>query len=292
MKSADHQVGDASLWHCGPHCFRLRRRVLVMGIVNVTTDSFSDGGLYFQEDQAVEQALQLVGDGADILDIGGESTRPGADPVPLQVELDRVVPVIRRLARETDIPISVDTCKAEVAREALAAGAVIINDVTALRGDPAMEEIAARSEAGIVLMHMIGTPRTMQHNPQYVDVVREVAQFLQERLLRAEAAGISRVRIALDPGIGFGKTFEHNLQLHRRMHELTALGRPLLVGPSRKAFIGKLLDLPVEQRVEGTAAAVALAIAAGARIIRVHDVRQMTRVAKVALALSPGMADE
>ncbi|MCL5269051.1 MAG: dihydropteroate synthase [bacterium] len=287
-ESSNGLSGDCWLWRCGGRQFDLARRVLVMGIVNVTPDSFSDGGRFAGVEPAVAHGRQLAAEGADILDVGGESTRPGAAPVSVEEELARVIPVIERLrAAAVGVPISIDTMKAEVARRAVAAGAAIINDIAALRADPAMAEVAAQSGVGLVLMHMQGEPRTMQAAPHYDDVVGEIRAFLQERLAAAVAAGIDRRAVVLDPGIGFGKTIQHNLEIFRRMAELAALPRPLLIGPSRKAFIGKLLDLPVDQRVEGTAAAVAAAIAAGVRVVRVHDVREMTRVVKVAAALAP-----
>jgi len=274
------------IWQCGPHALDLSRRTLVMGIVNVTPDSFSDGGRYAQADQAIAHGRRLIEEGADLLDIGGESTRPGSDPVALEEELSRVMPVVEGLAT-AGVPLSVDTTKAEVARQALAAGAAIVNDITALRGDPALAAVAARGGAGVVLMHMLGRPRDMQADPRYDDVVAEVIAFLAERMAVAEAAGIARASIALDPGIGFGKTLEHNLALFRRLSELVALGPPVLMGPSRKGFIGRLLGgLSADQRVEGTAAAVTASILAGARIVRIHDVREMVRVARVADALA------
>lgn len=275
------------IWQCGTRRIDLAARVCVMGIVNVTPDSFSDGGLYDRVEAAVAHGEQLVRDGADVLDIGGESTRPGAAEVSAAEEVRRVVPVIAALRARVDAAISIDTSKAEVAHEALAAGADIVNDVTALRGDTAMTDVVARAGCGVVLMHMIGTPRTMQDDPRYGDVVAEVAAFLRERALMAEAHGIARAAIAIDPGIGFGKTVEHNLELFRRMRVLARLDWPLLVGSSRKRFIGTVLDLPVDQRLEGTAATVAAAVIAGARIVRVHDVREMARVARMADALAP-----
>lgn len=275
-------------WQLTDRTIDLTHRVLVMGIVNVTPDSFSDGGRYFDVDRAAEHAIDLVRQGADILDVGGESTRPGANPVELGEELDRVLPVIERLAGRVEVPISIDTAKAEVARRAIAAGAHIINDVTALRGDPGMAAVARESGAGVVLMHMIGTPRTMQQDPVYTDVVAEVARFLNERAVFAESAGIDRERLVLDPGIGFGKTLEHNVALFQRMRELTQLGRPLLVGASRKAFIGKLLGgAQPGERLEGTLAAVVAAICAGAKIVRVHDVAPIARAVAVAQKLAP-----
>ncbi|MEN6625087.1 MAG: dihydropteroate synthase [Candidatus Sumerlaeia bacterium] len=275
-------------WKITDRVLDLSRRALVMGIVNVTPDSFSDGGLYANPERAAWHGFELESQGADILDVGGESTRPGADPVGVDEELRRVVPVVRQLARTVKVPISVDTMKAEVARQAIEAGAHIINDVTALRGDPAMAAVAAETGAGVVLMHMIGTPRTMQQAPVYGDVVAEVAAHLRERMAAAEAAGIDRERIALDPGIGFGKTLEHNVEIFRRMGEFIELGRPLLIGPSRKTFIGKLLgDAPPNERLEGTIAAVVASICAGARIVRVHDVAPVAKAVKVAQALAP-----
>ncbi len=280
------------LWRCGRHQFDLSRRCLVMGVINVTPDSFSDGGRYFDAQVAADHGSRLAEQGADILDIGGESTRPGAPPVPLDEELRRVIPVIEALrARLPRHALSIDTAKAGVARAALAAGADIINDVTALTGDPAMLAVAAAADAGIVLMHMRGTPATMQQLTQYDDVVREVGEYLRERLRASTAAGIDAERVVLDPGIGFAKSFEQNLELFQRLAELCDLGRPLLIGASRKAFIGRLLgDAPPEARLEGTAAAVASAVLAGARIVRVHDVAAMARVVRVTEALRPRRA--
>ena len=251
----------------------------VMGIVNVTPDSFSDGGRFFESSSAVKHALGLVEEGADILDVGGESTRPGADPVDPDEELRRVVPVIEELRAHTDVPISIDTTKASVARAALDAGAQIVNDVSAGRFDDEMFALAADREVPIVLMHMLGEPRTMQKDPTYRDVVGDVAAFLAERAALARATGVRTERIIVDPGFGFGKTREHNLVLLRRLRELCCLGYPVLAGTSRKSFIGTTLDLPVEERLEGTAATVALAVANGAALIRVHDVGPMRRVA-------------
>ena len=260
-------------------------RPLVMGIVNVTPDSFYDGGRYNLPGRAIDHALELVEQGADILDVGAESTRPGADPVIQGEELARLIPVITDLARRVTVPISVDTSKASVAQAALNAGACMVNDVSALRGDPAMASVVARSGAAVVLMHMQGAPQTMQHAPQYDDVVRQVASFLQERIQAAGEAGISQTNIILDPGIGFGKLLKHNLELLNRLSDLTRLKCPVLVGPSRKAFIGQLLGRPVEHREWGTAAAVALAVDRGAAILRVHDVAMMADVVKVAAAV-------
>lgn len=246
----------------------------VMGVVNVTPDSFSDGGLYLDPDAAVAHALGLVGEGAAILDLGGESTRPGADPVPAQEELRRVIPVIERLrAAGAGAQFSVDTSKATVAAAALRAGATMVNDVTALRADPAMAAVVAAGGADCCLMHMRGEPRTMQDDPRYDDVVSDVKSFLEERLAFAVAAGIAEERILLDPGIGFGKTLAHNLELIDRLDELVALGRPVVIGTSRKSFLGRLTGRPAGERVAGTIATNVLAYERGARVFRVHDVR-------------------
>ncbi len=271
-------VGSPSLASRG-----LSRRVLVLGIVNVTPDSFSDGGRFLDPERAVAQGLRLVEEGADALDVGGESTRPGAAPVPEAEELRRVLPVIEGL-RASEVPLSVDTRKPAVARAALQAGASVVNDVGALR-DPAMREVVRDAGAEAILMHMQGEPGTMQKDPRYTDVVKEVADFLLARAVGAEADGIPKARIILDPGIGFGKRLAHNLALIRRLQELAALGYPVLVGPSRKAFLGEILGLPVEDRLEGTAAAVACAVMGGAAMVRVHDVKAMARVVRVAEAI-------
>jgi dihydropteroate synthase len=257
-----------------------------MGVVNVTPDSFSDGGRYLRVDEAVRQGVRLVEEGADILDIGGESTRPGSDPVSEQEELDRVVPVVERLAESVDARISIDTYKPRVAAECVARGATLVNDVTAL-AEPEMARIAADGGAGVVLMHMRGRPKTMQQDVIYGDVVAEVRSFLAERGARARAAGIDEVIV--DPGIGFGKTAEHNFELLRRLAELTTLGYPVLVGPSRKSFLGSLASkLPPSDRLEGTLAAVALSVWNGASIVRVHDVLETRRVVEVVDAVRAG----
>ena len=262
-----------------------------MGILNVTPDSFTDGGRHFDPEAAVERARTLVAEGADLIDVGGESTRPGAEPVDAEEEMRRVLPVIERLGDPAAAPlVSVDTSKAAVARAALEAGAHVVNDVTALRGDPDMAGVVAERGAGLVLMHMQGTPRTMQRRPTYEDVIGDVAAFFEARRRHARRAGIADEQIVFDPGIGFGKTVGHNLELLRRLGEFARLGRPILVGPSRKSFIGTVLDLPVEERLEGTAAAVAAAVLAGAAIVRVHDVRAMRRVARLAEAIRRGEA--
>jgi len=262
---------------------------LVMGVVNVTPDSFFDGGRFADPQCAVEHAVRLVEEGADLLDVGAESTRPGARPVEAQEERRRLIPVVTALAKVVSIPISVDTSKAEVARAAIDAGAVMINDVTALRGDTAMADVVAESGVGVVLMHMQGTPETMQQAPHYDDVVGEVAQFLAERSRVAMGQGVAKERIVLDPGIGFGKTLGQNLDLVANLHVFADLGFPLLVGPSRKGFIGQLTHQPVEARAWGTAGVVALAVQQGATILRVHDVGAMKDVVSVASAVARRM---
>lgn len=261
-------------------------RPLLMGIVNVTPDSFYDGGRYLEPAQARDHALKLIEAGADLLDFGAESTRPGSLAIDEQEERRRLIPAIEAVAKVLQVPLSVDTSKAAVARAALDAGATIVNDVTALRRDPAMARLVADSGAGIVLMHMQGTPSTMQQAPQYEDVVEEVAQFFQERIRYAETQGIAGRQIILDPGIGFGKLLVNNLDLLAQLSTLTKLGYPVLVGPSRKAFIGQLTDQSVDERLWGTAAAVAVAVSRGAHILRVHDVRAMRDVVKVAAAIA------
>ena len=256
-----------------------------MGIVNVTPDSFSDGGLYLDQSAAIAHGLELERAGATILDIGGESTRPGAEPVAADEELRRVIGVIEGLRkRGCAAQLSIDTSKAVVARAALAAGATLVNDVTALRGDPEMGAEVARAGAELCLMHMLGTPRTMQRDPHYDDVVTEVITFLRRRLEVAVAAGIPEHRIALDPGIGFGKTVEHNLELLRRTEELAALGRPLVIGTSRKSFLGRITTRPVQDRTAATIATNLIAYERGARIFRVHDVAPIHDALQVAAA--------
>lgn len=257
----------------------------VMGIVNVTPDSFSDGGFARTSDRALEHALALTADGADILDVGGESTRPGSSPVPLDEELRRVIPVIEAIATRSDVPISIDTTKAEVARLALRAGATIVNDITALGGDSAMAGVVADSEAGVVLMHMKGVPATMQDNPSYSDVVTEVYDFLARRVDQAGSRGIARTRIAIDPGIGFGKTFEHNLELLRNLGRFANLGCAVLVGTSRKGFLGTLTGRPVSERAAASVASALSAYLKGASVVRVHDVAATCDAIKVWTAL-------
>ncbi len=263
----------------------LGRRPLIMGVLNVTPDSFSDGGRYVEVSAALNRAREMVREGVDIIDVGGESTRPGAEPVSLEEEMGRVIPVIEAIREELGVPVSVDTYKAEVARAALESGAVMVNDVSGLRFSPPMAQVVAQHQAYVVVMHMKGTPRDMQRNPHYEDVVGEVLTFFQERLEFLDAQGVSEERVLLDPGIGFGKRLEDNLTLIREIPRFLELGRPLLLGPSRKSFIGQVLGLPVEDRLEGTLAVVAVAVYLGAAVVRVHDVAPARRVVDMAWAL-------
>jgi dihydropteroate synthase len=256
-----------------------------MGIVNVTPDSFSDGGLHADTESAVAHGLLLAAEGAAIVDVGGESTRPGSEPVPVDDELARVVPVIERLAAESPALISIDTTKAAVARAALDAGAGLVNDVTALRGDPAMAALVAERGCPVCLMHMLGEPRTMQDDPRYDDVVGEVIAFLEQRLTAALAAGVREEQVLLDPGIGFGKTLEHNLLLLRHLDRIAALGRPVVLGASRKSFIGALLGAAPVERAIGTISTTVLGLARGAAIVRVHDARANFEALRVAQAI-------
>ncbi|MFH1024325.1 MAG: dihydropteroate synthase [Planctomycetota bacterium] len=269
---------------CGSRTFVFGERACVMGILNVTPDSFSDGGSSADPGAAVERAFQMAGEGADLVDVGGESTRPGAEPVPAEEELRRVIPVLKRLAGRLTVPVSIDTSKPAVAEAALAEGAALVNDISAL-GDPVMAALVARAGVPVVLMHMQGNPRTMQANPVYTDVVGEVAAWLAARARAAEAAGVAPGRIILDPGIGFGKAPGHNLALLARLDALLTLGMPVLVGPSRKSFIGKITGRDVVGRLAGTAAAVAACALAGVHFVRVHDVREMVDVVRVAGAI-------
>lgn len=262
-------------------------RPLVMGVLNVTPDSFSDGGRFAKPAQAVERAFQLVGEGADLLDVGGESTRPGSEPVTVEEELARVIPVIERLAGRVGVPLSIDTTKSDVAAAAIKAGAEIVNDISGGKLDPEMAYVVAETKAHWILGHIRGTPRDMQDNPVYGDVVAEVGDELMGLAAVAEEKGVARDAILVDPGIGFGKTLDHNLSLLRHLDELVAKGRPVCVGTSRKGFLGKLLGgAPPEDRLEGTAATAALAVAAGVAVIRAHDVKAIARVVSVAAAVS------
>lgn len=274
----------AGLWKVAGGEIQLDR-CLVMGILNVTPDSFSDGGRFIDVGAAVDHGVRMASEGADIIDIGGESTRPGASPVSADEEAERVVPVIEKLYARVDLPISIDSMKAEVAEAAIAAGASIINDVSALRNDIQMAEVAAATGAGVVLMHMQGEPRDMQAAPRYDDVVGEVKASLAGWAKSAVGCGIDARSVVIDPGIGFGKTVEHNLSLLASLQELKT-GYPLLVGPSRKSFIGKVLGLEVDERLEGTAAVVSWCVANGADVVRVHDVEQMVRVVRMTEAIA------
>jgi len=270
---------------CAKYILRLGRKTLIMGILNVTPDSFANGGRYNRIDSALLQAERMAEEGADIIDVGGESTRPGARPVPLKEEIKRTIPVIKRLVQRLNLPISIDTCKSQVAREALDSGASLVNDISALRVDKEMAGVVSRYKVPLVLMHMQGEPRNMQKNPQYGEVIGEIISFLRERIEFAREEKIDEERIIIDPGIGFGKKARHNLEIFNRLSEFRSLGRPILVGPSRKSVIGNVLNLPVEERLEGTAAAVAASILNGVDIIRVHDVREMKRVVDMTNAI-------
>jgi dihydropteroate synthase len=271
----------ARILRAGPHLLDLGRHVHVMGILNVTPDSFSDGGQYLRPTAALDRALQMVSEGADIIDVGGQSSRPGSNAIGEQEEIDRAIPVVERIHEEWDGPISIDTYRDGVARAALAAGATIVNDITAFTAEPAVAASVAESEAACILMHMQGTPADMQKSPAYDDLLGEIAFFLSDAIGRARAAGVDSDQIAVDPGIGFGKTTEHNLAILRRLPELAVLGRPIVVGPSRKSFIGNVLDVPIDDRLEGTLATAAYAVAQGARILRVHDVKAVVRTARM-----------
>jgi dihydropteroate synthase len=265
--------------------FKTRERVLVMGVLNVTPDSFYDGGRYAPADVAVARGLQMVEEGADIVDIGGESSRPGAKPVSLDEELERVIPITRRIRQESDVLLSVDTTKASVAEEALTAGASMINDVSALRFDERMIKIIAKRGAFVILMHMLGIPETMQRSPHYNDVVGEITAFLSDRMAVAIRGGISPKRILIDPGIGFGKRLEDNLNILRSLDRFRELGSPVVIGLSRKSFLGRILNVPVEERLAGTIAANAIAVINGADVLRVHDIKQGRQTADVASRL-------
>ena len=273
---------------CGPFGLTVGERTLIMGIVNVTPDSFSDGGLFFDRADAIARGEALAAAGADIIDVGGESSRPFSEPVPAQEEIERVGPVIEELARRLSVPISIDTHKAQVARHAISAGASMVNDIGALGLDPDMASLVAEAGVAVVLMHMKGTPKGMQVDPHYEDVVGEVGGFLADALARAEQAGIDRTKIVVDPGIGFGKTVTHNLLLIKHLSGLQALGVPILIGPSRKSFITKILGSGNERREVGTQAAVAVAALHGAHIVRVHDVERTRHTLKLVDALKRG----
>ncbi|GAW66714.1 dihydropteroate synthase [Geoanaerobacter pelophilus] len=272
------------MWQLSRRALSLKRP-LIMGILNVTPDSFSDGGRFFSLDAAIERAQEMEREGADIIDIGGESTRPNAPAVGVAQELDRVVPVIEALTRRIQVPISIDTYKAEVARAACAAGAEIVNDVTGLMFDPDMARVTAEADAGVVVMHTRGMPDTMQADTSYDDLMSDVKKYLEQSVALAREAGIPDARIVVDPGLGFGKSVQGNLELIKRLAEFQELGFPILVGPSRKSFVGAVTGRGGGERIFGTAAAVAMSVAHGASIIRVHDVAAMKDVAVMARAL-------
>lgn len=268
----------------------LDERTHVMGVLNVTPDSFSDGGRYFGPDRAIEHGLQMARDGADIVDVGGESTRPYAKRLTCSEEMDRVIPVIEALKRELSIPISIDTYKSEVAQGCLNAGASIINDISALRFDPHMASVAAQGDVPLILMHMKGTPENMQENPLYHDLISEISEFLKDAIDRCVAAGVREDLILVDPGIGFGKTFDHNLAVIKELSRFKSLGRPILLGTSNKAFIGHILGKGVSERETGSMATVAAGVMNGAHIVRVHNVKKTVETVRVIDAIRRGEA--
>jgi len=270
------------------HVLNLDKRTHIMGVLNVTPDSFSDGGHYFNPDKAVEHGLEMARDGADIIDVGGESTRPYAKEISVAEEMDRVIPVIEALNKELSIPVSIDTYKSKVTREALKAGASLINDISALRFDPDMASIAAETGVPVILMHIKGTPRNMQDNPTYDDLISEILHFLKNAITRAITAGIRKDLIIVDPGIGFGKTFDDNLKIIRELSRLGSLRRPVLLGSSNKAFIGRILNKEAHERDTGTMATIAAAIMNGAHIVRVHNVKKAVETAKIVDAIKTG----
>lgn len=269
----------------GQRVLDLYTRSYLMGVLNVTPDSFSDGGRFFKLEEAVKQGLKLAEEGADIIDIGGESTRPGSEPVPIDEELRRVIPVIEELYKEIQVPISIDTYKSRVAKEALDSGALMVNDISGLRFDPEMKKVVAEYDVPVILMHIQGTPRNMQENPKYDNLIGNLKSYLKDSISIAEEAGISEDKIIVDPGIGFGKTLDDNLRILKNLSEFRSLGKPVMIGVSRKSFIGKILDLPTDKRLEGSLAALAVAIMNGANILRVHDVKESKRVAKLVDAI-------
>ena len=276
----------------GNYILDLTRKTHIMGILNITPDSFSDGGRHFDRATAVEQGFRMVEDGADIIDIGGESTRPGSEPVSVDEELRRTIPVIEELAKRISVPLSIDTYKAEVAQKALEAGASIINDISGLRFDPEMPKVVAKFNVPVVMMHIKGKPKDMQQNPVYEALIPEIMDYFRISIRLAKKFGIREDLMVLDPGIGFGKSFDHNLELLNNLDQLTLLEKPLLIGPSRKAFIGKILgETAATERLEGTAAAVVVSIMKGASIIRVHDVKEMAKVARVVDAIKREKVD-
>lgn len=266
---------------CGSKTLDLASRTHIMGILNVTPDSFSDGGKYLTPGLAIERGIQMAEDGADIIDIGAESTRPGAEPISIEEELQRIIPVLEGLLKQVDVPISIDTYKSSVAETVLKIGANIINDISGLRFDPKMKDVVAKYQVPVVIMHIKGEPRNMQHHPNYEDLIGEIYDYLSASIQLAETAGIKQEKIIVDPGIGFGKRLFDNYEILKRLLEFQGLGCPILIGPSRKSFIGKVLDLPPDQRLEGTIAAVAIGIQNGAHIVRVHDVKEVSRACRI-----------
>ncbi len=273
---------SGTIFEVGQQRFDLSKKTLIMGILNVTPDSFSDGGHYSGEEKAYGHAMKMIEQGADIIDIGGESTRPGAAAVDLKTELSRVIPVIEKIRQKNDIPISIDTYKSEVAEKALTAGADIVNDISGLNFDEKMVEVIAKNKASAVLMHIQGTPQNMQKKPVYENMIDEILAYLWKSAGKLKNSGIDKTKIVLDPGIGFGKPWRKNYDIIRYLNEFKSAGYPLLVGPSRKSFIGNLLDLPADERLEGTLAAVTASILNGADIVRVHDVKETFRAVRVA----------
>jgi len=270
---------------CRNRTFNLGKQTLVMGVLNVTPDSFSDGGLFFDKEKAVAHGLRMVEEGADFLDVGGESTRPGSKPLGLEEELRRVIPVIETLAKKVDVPISIDTYKSKVAKKAVEAGAEIINDISGLHFDPDLAQVAAKEDAPIVLMHIHGTPETMQKDLHYESLFSEIIQYLKDSIQKAESAGVDPQQIIIDPGIGFGKTLEDNLLIIKNLSEFRILGKPILLGTSRKSFIGKILNAEVTERLEGTLSSIAIGVLNGAHIIRCHDVLQAKKAILVVDAI-------
>jgi dihydropteroate synthase len=271
--------------HCRKRTLTLGKRTLLMGILNVTPDSFSDGGFFFEKDKAIAHGLKMVEEGADIIDIGGESTRPGSKPLELEEELRRVIPVIESLKKEVDVPISIDTYKSIVAEKAIEAGAEIINDISGLHFDPKLAKVAAKEETPLILMHIRGTPETMQKDVHYDSLFSEILQYLKDSIQIAESSGVDPCKIIIDPGIGFGKTVLDNLLIIKNLYEFRVLGKPILLGTSRKTFVGKILDAGVGNRLEGTLASIAIGVLKGAHIIRSHDVLQAKKAIAVADAI-------
>ena len=270
---------------CRKRTLTLGKRTLLMGGLNVTPDSFSDGGLFFDKNKAISHGLRMVEEGADIIDIGGESTKPGSKPIELEEELRRVMPVIESIAKEVDIIISIDTYKSAVAQRAIEAGAEIVNDISGLHFDPDLAKVAAKGNIPLILMHIRGTPETMQKNVHYDSIFSEILQYLKDSIQRAESAGLDPRQIIIDPGIGFGKTVKDNLLIIKNLHEFRILGKPILLGTSRKSFIGKILNTEVEDRLEGTLSSIAIGVLNGAHIIRSHDVHQAKKAITVADAI-------